>query len=123
MYKRQAYTAIEAVFHVFRRRLSAQEGLDFASVLPSIPRAIFVAGWKLESGVAFGPRAELVAEVQAFRPHHNLTPGTAVEAVSRALRRHMDQRDLDRVLERLPEGAAEFWDPLCDRAELVQQVI
>ena len=118
-----AYTAIEGVFHVFRRRLSAQEGLDFASVLPAIPRAIFVAGWKLETGVAFGSRAELVAEVKAFRPHHNLTPDNVLESVSRALRRHMDQRDLDRVLARLPEGAEAFWDPLCDKADLQQQII
>ena len=76
-----------------------------------------------EEGVGFGPREALVAEVQGFRPHHNLTPGNVLEAVSRALRRHMDQRDLDRILERLPEGAVGFWDPLCDKAELAQRVI
>ncbi len=33
-----AYTEVDAVFHVFRRRLTAQQGLDFASVLPCVPR-------------------------------------------------------------------------------------
>ncbi|MFD2813579.1 DUF2267 domain-containing protein [Paracoccus aerius] len=44
-----AYTALDAVLQVFRRRLTAQEGIDFASVLPSVPRAIFVAGWKVDN--------------------------------------------------------------------------
>lgn len=96
------YTAIEAVFHVFRRRLTAQEGLDFASVLPAIPRAIFVGGGKLEAGVEFGSRADWVAEAKGFRPHQNRTPDGVLVAVRRALRRHMDQRDLDRVLARGP---------------------
>ncbi len=117
------YTAIEGMFHVFRRRLSAQEGLDFAGLLPAIPRAIFVAGWKLETGVSFAPRAALVAEVMAFRPHHNLTPPNVLESVSRALRRHMDQRDLDRALTKLPEAAADYWNPLCDPASLQQSII
>lgn len=33
-----AYTAVDAVFQVFRRRLTAQQGLDFASALPCVPR-------------------------------------------------------------------------------------
>ncbi|MFD2440093.1 DUF2267 domain-containing protein [Paracoccus kondratievae] len=44
-----AYTALDGVLQVFRRRLTAQQGLDFASVLPAIPRAIFVAGWRPEA--------------------------------------------------------------------------
>ena len=43
-----AYTALDGVFHVFRRRVTAEQGLRFASVLPSVPRAIFVAGWQPE---------------------------------------------------------------------------
>jgi uncharacterized protein (DUF2267 family) len=32
-----AYTAIDAVFQAFRRRLTAQPGLDFASCFPRCP--------------------------------------------------------------------------------------
>lgn len=42
-----AYTAVEGVLLVFRRRLTAQEGLAFASVLPSVLRAIFVKDWDI----------------------------------------------------------------------------
>ncbi len=41
----QAYTMLQAVFQVFRRRLSIQQSLDFANTLPPVLRAIFVSDW------------------------------------------------------------------------------
>ncbi|MDG4649931.1 DUF2267 domain-containing protein [Roseibacterium sp. SDUM158017] len=105
-----AYTAVDGVFHVFRARLTAREGLRFASVLPSVPRAIFVAGWVPEDAPrTFGERADMAREAQGLRPHHNLTPDNAIDAVARALWRSVRHADLDRVLATLPTGAAAFW--------------
>lgn len=105
-----AYTAMDGVLQVFRRRLTAQEGLDFASVLPSVPRAVFVAGWKLEDRpLPFADRKDLTQEAQRVRPHHNLTPDNAIEATAWTLRRYMNRDDLERVLARLPVGAVAFW--------------
>lgn len=105
-----AYTAIDGVFQVFRRRLTAEEGLRFAALLPSVPRAIFVAGWDVSlPPVAFGTRAEMTREAQAVRPNHNLTPENAIEAVAYALRRSVRADELERVLATLPDGATAFW--------------
>lgn len=105
-----AYTAIDAVFQVFRRRLSAQQGLDFASVLPAVPRAIFVAGWDVSTPpLPFADRVTLTAEVRAVRPDHNLTPDNAIEATAWTIWRYVNHAELDRVLNRLPEGARDFW--------------
>lgn len=105
-----AYTALDGVLQVFRRRLTAQQGLNFASVLPSIPRAIFVAGWQVEEEpVGFGDRSALIREVQEIRKHHNLTPENAIEATAWTLRRYTNTLDFERVLARLPEGAAQYW--------------
>lgn len=107
-----AYTAVDAVFRVFRRRLTPEQAIAFANLLPAVPRAIFVQDWDISAPpLPFAPREALTREAQAVRPDHNLTPDHAIEAVARALRRHMHQADLDRLLARLPEGAAEFWDP------------
>ncbi len=105
-----AYTAVDGVFQTFRARLSAEQGLHFASVLPSVPRAIFVAGWVPEARPRpFASRTEMTREAQALRPHHNLTPDNAIEATARALWRSVRHADLERVLAELPEGAAAFW--------------
>lgn len=103
------YTAVEAVLKVFRRRLTVAQALAFADLLPAVLRAIFVSGWTPEPPVPFAPRDQLTAEVKALRPDHNLTPDHAIEAVAWALRRHIRQRDLDRLLKRLPNGAMDFW--------------
>lgn len=105
-----AYTALDGVLQVFRRRLTAQQGLDFASVLPSVPRAILVAGWQVDAVPSgFVDRDALVREVQAVRKHHNLTPANAIDAAAWTLRRYTERADFDRVLARLPEGAVQFW--------------
>ena len=119
------YTAIDAVFQVFRRRLTAQEGLDFAGVLPSIPRAIFVAGWSVsEPPEPFADREAMTKEAKRVRVNHNLTPDNAIEAVAWALRRSVNQRDFDRILEKLGPGAEDFWHvAVDDPKELAQRIV
>ena len=104
------YTAIQGVLLVFRRRLTVQQGLAFADILPAVLRAIFVYCWDVDDKPRpFADRDTLTAEVKALRPDHNLTPDNAIEAVAWALRRQVDQRDLDKLLSTFPMGAAEFW--------------
>ncbi|MEM8956199.1 MAG: DUF2267 domain-containing protein [Pseudomonadota bacterium] len=119
------YTAVDGVFQVFRRRLTAEQGLAFASVLPSVLRAMFVKDWTpAEYPTPFADRRTLTREVQAVRPHHNLTPKSAITDTAWAVRRCVDQRALDRVLARLPEGAADYWQvEVGDPAELDQRIV
>lgn len=119
------YTAVEGVLKAFRRRLSPQQALDFAQVLPSVLRALFVADWRLDEGpVPPGTRAEWTAEVKALRPHHNLTPENCVEAVALALRKSVLREDLERVLAKLPSFAAEFWSvPGVDVSSLGPRIV
>jgi uncharacterized protein (DUF2267 family) len=114
------YTAVQGVLRAFRRRLTAQQAIDFAQVLPAVLRALFVADWRLDEGpVPPGTRAAWTAEAMALRPHHNLTPANCVEATALALRKSVLRGDLERVLATLPPFAAEFWStPGIDPATL-----
>lgn len=106
----QTYTTVDSVLTVFRRRLTAAEGLRFASVLPPVLRAIFVKDWTPgDAPPPFGPRAALEAEVKTIRRHHNFAPNGAIAIVAAVLRRHVNGEDFDRVLATLPEGAREYW--------------
>ena len=120
-----AYTAVAAVFQVFRRRLTAQEGLEFASVLPSVLRAIFVHNWDVSAPrAAFHDREMLVSEVKQVRVNHNLTPDNAIEATAWAIRRCTNKRDFERVLQNMPHGAGAFWHvDVDDPAELEQRIL
>jgi len=120
-----AYTAVDAVFQVFRRRVTVQQGLAFADVLPAVLRAIFVFRWDTTvPPVRFETKDILTKEAQAVRLHHNLTPDRAIEAVAWALRRHVRQMDLDRVLASMPPGAVDYWHvETDDPSELDQRIV
>ena len=101
---------VQAVLQTFRRRLDVREALLFASVLPPVLRALFVADWDLdEPWRRFADVATMTREVRGLRPDHNVSPDSAIRDVARALRQNLDAAALDRVLARLPEGAAAFW--------------
>lgn len=120
-----AYTAVDGVLRAFRRRLTPEQGIAFASVLPAVLRAIFVADWDVaRPPVPFADRATLLAEAKALRPHHNLTPDNAIEATAWAVRRCTNPIDFDRVLARLPDGARDFWHvEVDDPSELNQRIV
>ena len=119
-----AFTAVEGVLMAFRRRLTPQQAIDFAQILPAVLRALFVADWRLADPAPPGTRADWTAEAQGLRPHHNLTPPNCVAATAWALRRAVLREDLDRALSRLPPFAAEFWStPGIDPATLGPRIL
>lgn len=110
------YTATDAVFQVFRARLTVPQALAFADVLPAVLGAIFLWRWTPAPPLPWADRATLTREAQAIRPHHNLTPDNAIAALSRSLRRHVLARDLAQAFARLPPEAAAFWHVPPDEA-------
>ncbi|KIP98849.1 hypothetical protein RU07_19130 [Agrobacterium tumefaciens] len=106
----QAYTMLQAVLQVFRRRLPVQQALEFANVLPPVLRAIFVSDWdSTEEMREFGTEAEMMAEVRSLRYNHNLSTDSAIRDVAEAVRRNIDPVVFDRALSRLPPAARDFW--------------
>lgn len=105
-----AWNMVVGVLHTFRRRLTVDEALRFAGVLPPVLRAIFVEDWSPGEPIAdFGTKEELLAEVRAVRAAHNFSPPNAVSAVAKALRKHVDVAALEHVLSTFPAGSREFW--------------
>ena len=106
----QTYTMVQGVLQTFRRRLDIKDAILFASVLPAVLRAIFVADWNTdEPRRPFEARSLMQKEIQALRADHNFATETAISDVANALRRHVDKEAFNQVLAKLPEGAVEFW--------------
>ena len=106
----QAYTMVQGVFQLFRRRAEIKEAIRFAGVLPVGARALFVADWDVEEPRRpFDERAVMTREVQELRPNHNFASETAIDDVATALRRNVDQDAFQRVLGTLSEDARRFW--------------
>ncbi|GAB2465044.1 DUF2267 domain-containing protein [Jatrophihabitans fulvus] len=110
--KNQAYTVLQGVLLVFRRRVDPQTSLRVADLLPVTVRALYASDWDLdEPRRSFADPLELAREVRSLRSRHNAAPDTCVADVVRALRRHVDLAKLDALLDSLPAEAAGFWRP------------
>ena len=109
----QAYTMAQGVLQAFRRRVAVKDAILFAGALPAVLRAVFVADWDDidEPRRPFEDRAVMTKEVQTLRAEHNFAPDTAIRDVAGVLRKHVNKAAFDRVLARLPDGAARFWEP------------
>ncbi|WP_339719800.1 DUF2267 domain-containing protein [uncultured Paraglaciecola sp.] len=106
------YTMTQGVFQVFRRRLSTQDSIAFANILPICLRALFVTDWNIDEEMrSFESREVMTREVKLLRENHNFSTETAISDVAKALRRHVDEKAFDKLLTQLPEGAVEFWTP------------
>jgi uncharacterized protein (DUF2267 family) len=108
--RNQAFTVLEGVLLVFRRRLEVQDSLRFADQLPVAVRALYVHDWDLSlTRLRFRAPLELAGEVRSLRPEHNFAGPTSVPDVARAVRRFVHRVRFDAVLATLPEGAVDFW--------------
>lgn len=106
----QAFTVAEGVLLAFRKRLDVVGVARFATVLPPVLRAIFVAHWDPHQPPSpFTDDATMTADVQSLRPLHNYASDTSIHDVATALRKHVDVEAFERVLEELPDGAVAFW--------------
>jgi len=105
-----SYRITQAVFQVFRRRLSTGEAITFANRLPVGLRALFLSNWTPgEAPRDFQDRETQAGEGRALRAAHNFSPEKAIRDVACALRRHVDEAAFERVLAQLPAGARDFW--------------
>lgn len=106
----QAYTTAQAVFQVFRRRVSLDDGIRFAASLPVGLRALFVAEWDpAEPRRPFDARERMTDEARQLRVGHNFVEDDSIAVVAAAVRRHADPSRLAPVLGALPPAARAFW--------------
>lgn len=105
------YTMVQGVFQVFRRRLTIQQTIDFANLLPICLRALFVTDWDTNQSILpFKEKEDLVGEVKLLRKQHNFSVDKAIEVVAKEIRAHIDEERFDMFLKTLPKGALIFWN-------------
>lgn len=106
----QAYTTAQAVFQVFRRRVSLDDGIRFAAALPAGLRALFVAEWDPgEPRRPFETRERMTEEARQLRLGHNFVEDDSIALVAAAVWRHADPERLAPALAAMPPEARAFW--------------
>lgn len=107
-----AYTMAQAVLQAFRRRLTLEEAILFAGILPGAVRGFFVADWNPnEPHIAFDAQADMMAEIKSLRPDHNLSQlsENPVADVAFALKACVGEETFERTLKAISDDAVTFW--------------
>ncbi|MCP3925915.1 MAG: DUF2267 domain-containing protein [Desulfobacterales bacterium] len=105
-----AWNMVVGVLYTFRRRLSVNDAIRFANVLPPVVRAIFVSDWDLVQEILpFQDIKTMTDEVKSLRKEHNFSLDTAIQDTATALRRNVDLIEFDKILLTLTKEAQEYW--------------
>ncbi len=108
--RNRGYTCTQAVLLAFRKRLTAEQVLLFANVLPVVLRAIFTKEWQREEYTAdFGDEADWIADIKGLRARHNFSEDATLRHVSGVLLNHVDEEEFRRTLQEIGPEALRFW--------------
>ncbi|MEV6793231.1 DUF2267 domain-containing protein [Streptomyces sp. NPDC051320] len=105
--RKQSYTALRAVLHPLRDRLTVEEGAQFAAQLPTLLRGIYYEGWKPSATPLKMSKEEFFTRVREEFPY-------AVEGdteqlartVLKALQQHVSGGEWDDLKANLPASLA-----------------
>jgi uncharacterized protein (DUF2267 family) len=99
----EAWRALRAYLQVLRDRLTVDEAAQFAAQLPNLLRGVFYEGFDPgHQPVKIRNREEFLERFTERARPITVDPGQAVAGITRALRRHITEGEIDDVLAQLP---------------------
>jgi uncharacterized protein (DUF2267 family) len=115
--RQHAYSALRAVLHVLRDRLTSEQAVHLGAQLPTLVRGIYYEGWRLAVKPANERQpAEFAALVAAELPPQFPRDGLSVaKAVFDVLRKELDPGETEKVIDALPLPLRGLWPALASR--------
>ena len=107
----QAYTALRAVLHALRDRLTVDEAIDLGAQLPMLIRGFYYEGWT-RSGkpLKYRHRDDFLDEVAKNLPGINDDDlEIIIQAVFKVLTHQITGGEIDQVKHQLPSEVRELW--------------
>jgi uncharacterized protein (DUF2267 family) len=105
----RAFTAMRAVLHALRDRLSIEQAVNLSAQLPMMLSGVFFEGWS-PSGKPLKIRTK---EKFLFRVNEELRDDmdaeSAVRAVFKMLSRHISEGEIESIKSNLPEHIVDLW--------------
>jgi uncharacterized protein (DUF2267 family) len=106
----QAYSALRAVLHALRDRLTVDEAAQLAAQLPMLIRGFYYEGWKpAATPNRMRSRQEFVGSVASRLGNSDMSPERACFAVFQLIDNKISQGEIDDVRHMLPAPIRELW--------------
>jgi uncharacterized protein (DUF2267 family) len=109
--RHQAYSALRAVLHALRDRLTPEQAVHFAAQLPILVRGVYYEGWHLTAKPGAGRHLdEFLARVAAgLPPQFPRDPVGVTKAVFDLLWRELDPGETAKIIASLPAALRPLW--------------
>jgi uncharacterized protein (DUF2267 family) len=106
----QAYSALRAVLHELRDRLTVEEAAQLAAQLPMLVRGFYYEGWKpAATPTRIRSRQEFVGNIASRLGNSEISPERACFAVFQLLDLKISQGEINDVRHMLPAHIRELW--------------
>jgi len=108
---RRAYSALRAVLHVLRDRLSLDEAVDLGAQLPLLIRGLYYEGWRPSAApLKYRHKEDFLQRVaDQFPGLQEIDYEPAVRAVFKTLARHVTAGEIKHVMQQLPADVRSLW--------------
>ena len=108
---RRALSALRAVLHVLRDRLSVEEAVDLGAQLPLLVRGLYYEGWRpTGQPLKYRHKEDFLQRVAEHFPGlEEIDREFAVRAVFKTLARHVTPGEVEDVLNQLPMDVRELF--------------
>ncbi len=109
--RHEAYSALRAVLHVLRDRLTPEQAVHLGAQLPILVRGIYYEGWRLAGKPMLERQPEEFATLVAAQlpPQFTIDPLTVAEAVFAVLSKQVDPAETAKIIEALPLPLRGLW--------------
>lgn len=105
--RNQSYSALKAVLHALRDRLTVEETAQFAAQLPMLIRGLYYTGWDPSIVPMKMNKDEFLQRVeQEFRYRIAGSTELLVQTVLRPLRSHVSEGEWDDITSSMPKDLA-----------------
>lgn len=115
--RHHAYSALRAVLHALRDRMTAQQAVHFGAQLPLLIRGIYYEGWKLteKAGADRHLEAFLAHVAGELPPMFPRDVRGATEAVFDLLWQELDPGEIAKIIDGLPVPLRNLWPQAAQR--------
>ncbi|MGB8279012.1 MAG: DUF2267 domain-containing protein [Methylovirgula sp.] len=115
--RHHAYSALRAVLHGLRDRLTAQQAIHFGAQLPILVRGIYYEGWRLAEKPTSDRQvdeflAHVAGELPPMFPRDALT---TTKAVFDLLWKELDPGETAKIVDSLPVPLRGLWPQVAQR--------
>jgi len=109
--RHQAYSALRAVLHALRDRLTSEQAVHLGAQLPLLIRGIYYEGWRVNHKPLGIKRVDEFAEhvAKELPPNFPRDPVGVSEAVFDLLAQELDPGEIHKVIGELPVPLRSLW--------------